>query len=230
MSYRLPGFNFRFDWKEPYDGGTRWVFRWGEVYTGKLRGLAIKVSRFYSEHTVLHLGLIFIDIYLHVEKYMKFPTEEYGFGFSFTDSAIHWSWKHKTKVFNYPWNYELVRRWEKVKNTWGDDMYWIEVPQPMHYGTIATRKIADYRYVLNNGTIQNVKAIYFLNKSEYRWRWFKFLPFPRKIYTNIQIDFSDEIGERTGSWKGGTVGCSYELLPNETPEQALKRMESERKF
>jgi hypothetical protein len=41
---------------------------------------------------------------------------------------------------------------------------------------------------------------------------------------------SKECGERKGSWKGGTLGCSYELLPNETPLDCLKRMEKERKF
>jgi hypothetical protein len=44
------------------------------------------------------------------------------------------------------------------------------------------------------------------------------------------IEFNDEVGERTGSWKGGTLGCGYNLLPNETPLECLRRMEKERKF
>jgi len=39
-----------------------------------------------------------------------------------------------------------------------------------------------------------------------------------------------EVGERTGEWKGGTTGCGYQMLPNETPLETLRRMEKERKF
>jgi hypothetical protein len=39
-----------------------------------------------------------------------------------------------------------------------------------------------------------------------------------------------EAGKRKGSWKGGTLGCGYELKKNETPLECLRRMESEREF
>jgi len=29
----------------------------------------------------------------------------------------------------------------------------------------------------------------------------------------IDVQFSDEVGERSGSWKGGTIGCAYEMRP-----------------
>jgi hypothetical protein len=50
------------------------------------------------------------------------------------------------------------------------------------------------------------------------------------VSTTLDVKFDDEVGERSGSWKGGTIGCSYEMLPNETPEQTLRRMEKEREF
>lgn len=46
----------------------------------------------------------------------------------------------------------------------------------------------------------------------------------------IDIEFSDEVGERTGSWKGGVLGCGFDMLPGERPVDALRRMELERKF
>lgn len=46
----------------------------------------------------------------------------------------------------------------------------------------------------------------------------------------IDVQFSDEVGERTGSWKGGTIGCGYNMLPGESPLDTLRRMEAERKF
>lgn len=46
----------------------------------------------------------------------------------------------------------------------------------------------------------------------------------------IDVQFDGEVGERSGSWKGGTVGCSYDKLPTEGIEQCLRRMEKEREF
>lgn len=56
--------------------------------------------------------------------------------------------------------------------------------------------------------------------------WFPF----RRLSRYINIDFSDEVGERSGSWKGGVLGCSYEMQRNETPLDTLRRMERERVF
>ena len=46
----------------------------------------------------------------------------------------------------------------------------------------------------------------------------------------IEIEFDGEVGKDKGSWKGGCIGCSYNLLPGETPEECIKRMEKERSF
>jgi hypothetical protein len=35
--------------------------------------------------------------------------------------------------------------------------------------------------------------------------------------------FSSEVGERKGSWKGGTIGHSITLLPNELHEAGFRR-------
>jgi len=44
------------------------------------------------------------------------------------------------------------------------------------------------------------------------------------------LGFDREIGERSGSWKGGCIGCGWDMKPGETAEQTLRRMESERTF
>lgn len=83
-----------------------------------------------------------------------------------------------------------------------------------------------YAYTLRSGEVQKRTATI---KVETR-RWTRYwLPYQR-LSRYINIEFSDEVGERTGSWKGGCIGCSYEMLPNETPLQTLRRMEIERKF
>jgi len=69
-----------------------------------------------------------------------------------------------------------------------------------------------------------------VEEREWRPRWFKWIGLFNKIRTTIDDDFDAEVGERSGSWKGGTLGCGYELLPKETPLQCLRRMERERIF
>ena len=83
-----------------------------------------------------------------------------------------------------------------------------------------------YIYKLKSGELQHRTAT--ITKESRLWTrpW---LPY-RKLSNYIDVKFSDEVGERTGSWKGGCTGCGYDMLPGETPWQTLRRMESERKF
>lgn len=83
-----------------------------------------------------------------------------------------------------------------------------------------------YRYVLRSGEVQERMAT--IKVEQRRWtRWW--LPW-RKVSRYIDIEFSGEVGERSGSWKGGVLGCSYNMLPNELAVDCLRRMERERTF
>jgi hypothetical protein len=84
-----------------------------------------------------------------------------------------------------------------------------------------------YSYTLKSGEVQNVKA----DVGEIRLSWArKWAPFLKKHRRSIDIDFDQEVGERTGSWKGGVLGCSYDILPGEAWLAALRRMECDRVF
>lgn len=83
-----------------------------------------------------------------------------------------------------------------------------------------------YRYNLKRGDVQDRIATIQVERREWRRKW---LPWKR-VSQYIRVDFSDEVGERSGSWKGGTVGCSYEMVGTETPVGTLRRMEQERTF
>lgn len=91
---------------------------------------------------------------------------------------------------------------------------------------LSDKETHDYLYWLKNGLMQERKA----EIQAERWLWTRYwLPW-KKERKCINIEFSDEVGERTGSWKGGCTGCSYDMKPNEIPLQALRRMERERRF
>jgi len=90
----------------------------------------------------------------------------------------------------------------------------------------------DYPYVyrLKSGKIQERIATVKVEEREWRMRWLRWTTRFNKVRRDIAIDFNDEVGERTGSWKGGCTGCGYNLNPGETPLECLRRMEKERKF
>ena len=54
------------------------------------------------------------------------------------------------------------------------------------------------------------------------FRWLGYLV-PRKRSRAMNLAFSDEVGPEKGSWKGGMVGHSVEILPGETPDAAMRR-------
>lgn len=87
-----------------------------------------------------------------------------------------------------------------------------------------------YRYVLKNGTVQEVTATIHVERWSRRPRCLRWTSLFESQRVSIDVKFSGEVGEQSGSWKGGCIGCSYELLSGETPEQCLRRMERERKF
>jgi len=55
--------------------------------------------------------------------------------------------------------------------------------------------------------------------------WFKWLSVFRaqKVRRSLDLRFSGETGKRKGSWKGGTIGHSIEMLPGELHEAAFRR-------
>lgn len=87
-----------------------------------------------------------------------------------------------------------------------------------------------YTYVLKRGVVQNRVATVFVDRMEWRPWCLQWTGMFAKVRESIDVAFDEEVGERTGSWKGGTVGCGWELRKGESPEQALRRMERERVF
>lgn len=69
-----------------------------------------------------------------------------------------------------------------------------------------------------------------VRQMEWRPKWLTWTRLFASISTMIDVEFDKEIGKRKGSWKGGTIGCDYEIRKGESPLDCLKRMEKEREF
>jgi len=135
------------------------------------------------------------------------------------------NWK---KYFSFHWwgnCYHEVKdingNWMKAPNILKDDLSHDDIKYEEY----------PYTYILRNGKIQNRSARINVERRTWTLRFLpKWIKWPRLRHIDINIEFNKEIGEKTGSWKGGCVGCMYDIKPGETPYETLKRMEKERIF
>lgn len=75
-----------------------------------------------------------------------------------------------------------------------------------------------------------IGCTYWREYREWRPKWLTWTSLFATKRNYIEIEFEKEVGSQKGTWKGGVMGCSYDLLPGETPEECIRRMEKERKF
>ena len=217
-------------------------FRWAEISGGL--GLALGLMWYGDDDNdcSLHIRLGWPNIFLKLKLPRPYPREfgEFGpnYGFSVFGRAIHLNWGNACKILHFPWDWQWVRTSYLLSDgTWfherKGDRKGRAYEQYQEVRTLrdarAWREVHPYRYVLRSGTIQERTATIEVSEAEHRWRWFTWLPFGR-VSKGIDIKFNDEIGERSGSWKGGTLGCSYSMQRGESPIACLRRMEAERKF
>ena len=88
----------------------------------------------------------------------------------------------------------------------------------------------EYKYVLKSNVTQLRLAKVYVERREWRRKCLWYIPWFAKKRQSLDVRFSAEVGERSGSWKGGCIGCGTDMKKGETAEQALRRMERERVF
>ncbi len=152
-----------------------------------------------------------------------------SWGLGIFNRAIHLTWGHRSKIIGLPWEWKHlkceVRRpdgsWVHYVAPHGDNVPFADGRWQENY---------PYRYDLLSGETQTRTATVYVERREWRWRWMPWSPWPSVKRQSIDVRFDAEVGERTGSWKGGTLGCGYDMKPSETALQSLRRMEREREF
>lgn len=169
--------------------------------------------------------------------------ESAAWGFNYHDNTIwiyiggggNFQGGKKWKTFSMPWQYDWVRTstymrdetWfnetNKQRLTWNGEGY-------------ATHKwLSEYKWretlpYIDEYDNTTVNATISVTEREWRPRAFMWTSLFSRSKRQIDIEFDKEVGREKGSYKGGCLGCSYELKAGETPAQCLKRMEQERKF
>lgn len=148
-------------------------------------------------------------------------------GVYFDPDSIVFCWGDKSKRFWFPW------MWDHCKTeVMRPDGSWAPYVASYDEGREPDGRLTEhhpYTYVLKSGEVQSRTATVHAERRTWRWRMFPWLPF-RKVRQSIDVNFDNEVGERTGSWKGGCIGCGWDMKPGETLLQTLRRMEAERTF
>lgn len=238
-----------FRWFERNSRGFELRLSWAEI-TGGL-GFALALCSF-EDHFSLHIRLGWPNIFIRLrflDRWHHEPQEGMeSWGFSWHTQDIHLNWGQFCKIFYWPWAWDWFRTSYLLDD--GTLLHELRRDRPAinpkgspyatnfdHWQSIreirerrAWRETHPYRYVLRSGDVQERTATIEIHEAERRRRWLMWCPWFARVSRSIDIKFSDEVGERAGSWKGGCIGCGWDLLPGETPEQSLRRMERERKF
>ena len=199
------------------------------------------------------------DLYIKLPIQTKYDVcEPPRYGIYYHSSGIWICRGRKIKCIHMPYSYDWVRTSTLLKDgTWDHETkknrrgLFSSVPpitQP-----IWTEEYP-YTYVLKSGKVQHRIATLKVEEREWRQKWLMWTKLFAKKRKTIDIQFSyggpiqrevlfekninkpvneehtGEVGERTGTYKGGTTGCGYNMIGNETPLDTLRRMEKERKF
>ena len=211
--------------------------RWGLIQFGgdmsPFTGIRFRSSVYFLA-PVFELTLPKFQITIAIPKWLKFPGDEWKelAGFYFTAQALWFGWG-KYHAWYWPWDWTQYRRWERVEEPAfenPDAFFWILLPDNFAHGRIATRKSAPYLYILRSHDVQRTTATVYEEKVEGRRRWLRWCPWFNRINYWLHVEFDTPIGEQTGSWKGGVLGCSWQMQEGELALDALGRMEREREF
>lgn len=188
----------------------------------------MKVVGWSDDHNTLILGLLLFTLYLHIPQWVFQEYDiERAYGFSFTRDSLHWSWGSRTCVYWYPWTWDRCR-WTILRP---DGTSWREF-RGLSRSDIpdALKEKHPYNYLMHDGTVQTCIATIYGEQREWRLKCAKWLPWPRKVRRSISVEFSEEMGPKRGSWKGGVIGTGHDWKSGERMVDALRRMERERVF
>lgn len=171
---------------------------------------------------IIRLTLLWGHIYLYIPWFRRYPDHHQCSGPTYGFNLTPMGDPDGLVLFLYYGNDDGTPAGNRTKLIYG----------PWAWGTSVRNDIGpwlgehDYSYTLPSGEVQEAKAKIRVEEREWR-RWW--IPYKR-VQRCVWVEFDREMGPRAGSWKGGTVGCGYELLPGEQPVACLRRMERERKF
>lgn len=221
--------------------GARWRDRprsfrmnWGELSFGR-PGIALELCLFGDGgHFSLAIHAFRIQTYIRLpflNRWAHEPAEimeSWGFSYS-PECGLHLRWGNKYKIITMPWR-DWIHISHDVRRPTGQ---WVPFVGSWEHGKAPdgrATEVHEYHYLLRSGEKQDRLATIHVERRRWRLKWLRWTSRFQKERHSIDVTFNEEVGEGTGSWKGGCTGCGYDLKPGETPLECLRRMEQERRF
>lgn len=206
------------------------VYRIKRSLRGCRLRFALGLDLFEEEYCLNFFGFLIALPFL--DRWHRAPyeiMESWGFYYDYHNASFVICRGSKTKFIHMPWQYDHLKdkhmvqledgSWELCRDRW----------EPGGQDNRFT-KTFPYTYTLKDGTVQNVTATVYVDRREWRRKCLWYVPWFAKKRQSLNMEFSAEVGEQAGSWKGGCIGCGTDMKKGETAEQALRRMERERIF
>jgi hypothetical protein len=169
--------------------------------------------------------------------YWNEDEREYGFTVSEGHLSVPLGRQTNDSSTEQRWGYFLPwTQWRFIRHSRYDlagEHFWTDHPRarwdtPEHdENDAAKERCPSASFEFDDFDGERITAKTSIEEREWKFGegWFKWLSLFRrsKIRRVLDIWFSRETGERKGSWKGGTVGISIEMLPGELHEAAFRR-------
>lgn len=163
----------------------------------------------------------------------RFP-REYGFTFSegnlhtYFGPQTHCSSTTKSKCFFLPWrNSRFIR--ESLYDLQGQHFHteYAHTRNAWPASTAVKDACPKVRFDIEDHDGQKITAATHIEEREWRFgtglfSWLSLFRRPQ-ICRTLAIEFGSEVGPEKGSWKGGTIGTSIDMLPGELHEDAFIR-------
>lgn len=194
--------------------------------------LACEVSR-WEEHTSLHLAIPRLGLHWRIGPGGDVPLGEmavsWGGYIAHGDLVLSWGGRGKRIALNpFRWHgYERARlradgEWDATDH-WtpeGKEIDWyvethpyVIVSEPHYYVDAAKPRFGEIE-------VWHAEATCHIERAIRTRRW---LPWWRRVEHWVDFRLSEEVGRGKGSWKGGTVGFSEEMLPGDRIADVVHR-------
>ena len=203
--------------------------------------ISYNTSGYHYANAELHISLfgwhsLFRLPWKHKNK-NNWYIDDKRYGFYSFQHIIFFHFGHKTKSWELPFvTYGNAYRWERYKGK--PESYLLSSCEKENWETHPAK--TKYEGGCQNPTCwtydftdpydgEVIPCKFWVEEMEWRPKWLKWTKRFAKTQRYIEVEFSKEMGSKKGTWKGGTVGVTYNMLPYEHPNETIQRMEKEYK-
>jgi len=177
--------------------------------------------------------------------YWDTGSREYGFSLSNGHLSVSLGRVTNDSSTNQQWGCFLPwTEWRCVRDVMFDDqgkVFYERVGPYPRFGTAEydAKRLSDETcpsviFAFHDFDGEQIKANTKIGETAYRrgigyFKWLSLLC-KKRVRRSLDINFSSEVGKRKGSWKGGTIGHSISMRPDELHETAFVRYCEENKL